>query len=59
MTLQDVAQLTGLCWDTVKEIHKKHLRRKYSSFHLKNVRYIAIDEVHLGLHYNGFLPHLQ
>jgi transposase len=48
MSIQDVAELTGLGWDTVKEIHKKHLRRKYRSFDLKKVRHIAIDEVYLG-----------
>jgi len=47
-TIQDVAELTGLGWDTVKEIHKKHLRRKCRSFKLKKVRRIAIDEVYLG-----------
>ena len=47
-SLQDVADLTGLGWDTVKEIHKRHLRRKYKSFNLKKVRYLAIDEVYLG-----------
>jgi transposase len=48
MSIQDAAQLTGLSWDTVKEIHKTHLRRKYKSFNLKKVRHIAIDEVYLG-----------
>jgi len=48
MSIQDVAELTGLGWDTVKEIHKAHLRRKYKSFNLKKIRYIAIDEVYLG-----------
>jgi len=48
MSIQDTAELTGLSWDTVKEIHKTHLRRKYKSFNLKKVRYIAIDEVYLG-----------
>ena len=48
MSIQDVAELTGLSWDTVKEIHKAHLRRKYKSFNLKKVQHIAIDEVHLG-----------
>ncbi len=46
-SIQDVAELTGLGWDTVKEIHKRHLRRKYKSFDLKKVRHIAIDEVYL------------
>ncbi len=48
MLIQDVAELTGLSWDTVKEIHKKHLRRKYRWFNLKKARYLAIDEVYLG-----------
>jgi transposase len=48
MSIRDVAELTGLGWDTVKEIHKRHLRRKYRSFNLEKVRYIAIDEVYLG-----------
>ena len=48
MLIQDVAELTGLSWDTVKEIHKKHLHRKYRAFNLKKVCYLAIDEVYLG-----------
>jgi len=48
MSIHDVAELTGLSWDTVKEIHKAHLHRKYKSFNLKKIRHIAIDEVHLG-----------
>ena len=47
-SIQDVAALTGLSWDTVKGIHKQHLRRTYKSFSLKDVRYIAIDEIYLG-----------
>ena len=48
MSIQDVAELIGLGWDTVKDIHKRHLRRKYRSFDIKKVRHIAIDEVYLG-----------
>ena len=48
MSIQDAAELTGLSWDTVKDIHKAYLRRKYKSFNLKKVRHIAIDEVYLG-----------
>ena len=47
-TLQDVAALTGLGWDTVKDIHKRHLRKKCKLYRLENVRHIAIDEVYLG-----------
>jgi len=46
--IQDVAELTGLGWDTVKEIHKRYLRRKCKSFKLKKARHIAIDEIYLG-----------
>ncbi len=46
--IQDVAELTGLSWDTVKDIHKRHLRRKCKSFQLKNIGHLAIDEVYLG-----------
>lgn len=47
-SIQDVAALTGLSWDTVKEIHKRHLRRKYKTPKLKKVRYLGIDEIYLG-----------
>ncbi len=48
MTIADVAELTGLSWDTVKDIDKGYLKDKYKSGSLANVRYIAIDEVYLG-----------
>ena len=47
-SIQDVAALTGLSWDTVKAIHKRHLQRQYRSFDLQHVRAIAIDEIYLG-----------
>jgi transposase len=47
-SIQDVAALTGLSWDTVKGIHKQHLLRQYRAFGLKDVRAIAIDEIYLG-----------
>lgn len=47
-SIQDVAAITGLCWDTVKEIHKRHLRKRCRLYRLKKVRHIAIDEVYLG-----------
>jgi transposase len=46
--IQDAAELTGLNWDTVKDIDKGYLKDKYQSVSLKDVRYIAIDEVYLG-----------
>ena len=48
MTIADVSELTSLSWDTVKEIDKSYLKDKYQSISLKDIRYIAIDEVYLG-----------
>lgn len=47
-TLADAAELTGLSWDTVKDIDKAYLKDKYQSISLAAVRYIAVDEVYLG-----------
>ena len=48
MPLSDVAELTGLSWDTVKEIDKAYLKERYRSVSLSTVRYLAIDEKYLG-----------
>ena len=48
MTLSDVAELTLLSWDTVKAITKTHLARDYGKPALGDVRYVGIDEIHLG-----------
>ena len=48
MTLSDVAQLTLLSWDTVKSIVKTALAKDYGKPALKDVRYLGIDEIHLG-----------
>lgn len=48
MTILDVAELTGLCWDTVKGIIKKRLARDYAHIRLKELRRLAIDEIYLG-----------
>lgn len=48
MTILDVAELTGLCWDTVKEIVKERLARDYAHIRLKDLRRLAIDEIYLG-----------
>ena len=37
-----------MSWDTVKEIHKRHLHRQYHSRKLDKMRHIAIDEIYLG-----------
>jgi transposase len=48
MTLSEVADLTLLSWDTVKSIVKTHLQKDYGRPALKGVRYLGIDEIHLG-----------
>jgi transposase len=48
MTMADVAQLTLLSWDTVKTITKTHLAKDYGKPALRGVRYLGIDEIHLG-----------
>lgn len=48
MTILDVAELTGLGWDTVKGIIKKRLAKDYAHIRLKDLRRLAIDEIYLG-----------
>ena len=48
MTLSDVAELTCLSWDTAKTITKTHLAKDYGKPALRGVRYLGIDEIHLG-----------
>lgn len=45
MTLKDIATFLGVGWDLVKDIVKSSLKRRFSKPSLKNVRYIAIDEI--------------
>jgi transposase len=45
MTIKDVANLLGLNWDTVKDIRKEYLTKKYSKIDLKSLKLIAIDEI--------------
>lgn len=48
MTIQDVADLVQLGWDTVKEIHKQHLHRHFGQPRLRGLQWIAIDELAIG-----------
>ncbi len=45
MTIKDVAEHLGISWDVIKEIQKADLQRRFSRPKLKDVRYIAIDEI--------------
>jgi transposase len=43
-TVKAVANLVGVSWDTVKDIHKETLQRSYRTVEYKKLRYIGIDE---------------
>ena len=43
-TIKDVASHVGLGWDTVKELHKDALKKKYQNIPIEEVEYISIDE---------------
>ena len=47
-TIDHVAKHLGVGWDLVKDIHKRHLHKRYDKPPLKNVRRIAIDEFYAG-----------
>ena len=48
MSIRAVAQLTGLHWQSVKNIEKTYLAHKYSKPSLRTVKRLGIDEVYLG-----------
>jgi len=47
-TIKDVAALTGLSWDVVKDIQKRWLTTHFRRPKLHGVRRIAIDEISIG-----------
>jgi transposase len=48
MTILDVANHLGVCWDIIKDIQKRYLTKKYKRPRLKHVTRIAIDEISIG-----------
>lgn len=48
MTVSDLAAVTGLSWDTVKDIIKRALEKDYGHPRLKDLRYLSVDEIYLG-----------
>ena len=48
MPISDVARWLDIPWNTVKEIHKRYLNKKYGTPCLKNLSQIAIDEISIG-----------
>jgi transposase len=45
MTIRDVAAHLNVSWDTVKDIQKRDLLRRFAKPKLKHLRHIAIDEI--------------
>jgi len=48
MTIQDVASHLGVGWDTIKDIQKRDLQRRFRKPRLGKLRQIAIDEISIG-----------
>jgi transposase len=48
MTVSDVAKHLDVSWSTVKDIHKRYLKKQYGAPSLKNLRSLAIDEISNG-----------
>jgi transposase len=45
MTIRDVARHLGVGWDTIKEIQRRDLSRRFAKPKLKHLKRIAIDEI--------------
>jgi transposase len=48
MTIQAVAEHLGVSWDVVKDIQKRHLRRRLRKIKLGKLKRLAIDEISIG-----------
>lgn len=48
MSIAAIARVYHLDWKTIKNIEKRHLKRKYRRIRLKDVRHLALDEIHVG-----------
>ena len=44
-TIEDVADHLNMSWDTVKDIHKWALKKKFKKKKLKNLEYLGVDEL--------------
>jgi transposase len=48
MTIKDVARHLGVSWDTIKDIQKRYLQRRFGNPKLHKLKHIAIDEIAVG-----------
>ena len=51
-TVKHVASFLGVSWDTIKEIHKQHLKKTYRKIPYLELRYLSIDEISLRKGHN-------
>ena len=59
MTIKDVAIYAQTSWDIVKDIQQRYLKKKFDKPRLKHLRYIAIDEIHIGHEYLTIVMDLE
>ena len=45
MTILDIARHLHVSWDVIKDIQKRYLKKKFSGPRLKDIQWIAIDEI--------------
>ncbi|MPM46951.1 ISL3 family transposase ISArch13 [bioreactor metagenome] len=48
MSIQAVTDYLHLRWHTIKELEKKHLKKKFSRIQTAHIKAIGIDEIHVG-----------
>lgn len=48
MSIKATARFTGMHWETVKNIEKAWLKKKYKKIRLGQVEYLGVDEVYMG-----------
>lgn len=48
MTLTDISKLLKISWDCVKEIIKRDLAKRFSKPKLRDIKYLAIDEISIA-----------
>ena len=48
MTIRDVAGVTGLSWDAVKQIVKQRLQKDHGRLSYKHLKLLSSDEIYVG-----------
>lgn len=47
-TIKDTAEHLNVGWDTIKDIQKRNLHRRFKKIRLKHLKHLAIDEISIG-----------